>query len=374
MKLALVHYQPVEYYPPVTNFLTYLDLDIKDEITVYTTENTKGIKPAAFKNIKILRSAGIGQESSLKRFFKYVSFNLVTFLKLCYFHPDFLLYYESYSAMPVFLYMRIFGKKTKLGIHFHEYFPQDWYNTGMQTVKYYHKLEKSYLFPQSVFISQTNSKRKEMFVKDQPSLDASKILIFPNYPLKHWSRCIEQKEWNTTRPHKFVYIGAVSLYATYIKEFCTWIINHPQELLFDIYAHSYDQETYNYLKQFKGKRIRFFSNGIPYKDIPQTIKDNHYQTGVILYKCLDQNYVYNAPNKLFEYLNCNLDVWYPMEMKGTAPYQNSTSIPRIIEIDYSSLHNSTFNKTKNRQDLPYKSKYNYAEETYLNMYNAILNN
>ena len=43
-----------------------------------------------------------------------------------------------------------------------------------------------------------------------------------------------------------------------------------------------------------------FKGHINYDNLPTTL--NKYQVGVILYKGHIPNYVYNAPNKLFEYL------------------------------------------------------------------------
>lgn len=50
-------------------------------------------------------------------------------------------------------------------------------------------------------------------------------------------------------------------------------------------------------------------SGINYSDLPGVIRA--YDVGVILYNGHIANYVFNAPNKLFEYLACGLDVWSP---------------------------------------------------------------
>ena len=46
-KLAIVHYLPLEYYPPVTNLIDYLAYERKnefDKISIYSSHNVKGRK------------------------------------------------------------------------------------------------------------------------------------------------------------------------------------------------------------------------------------------------------------------------------------------------------------------------------------------
>jgi hypothetical protein len=60
--------------------------------------------------------------------------------------------------------------------------------------------------------------------------------------------------------------------------------------------------------------------------LPQVL--SQYDVGLILYRCRTLNFVYNATNKLFEYLVCGLDVWYPPCMLGLKTYARSTIAPR----------------------------------------------
>ena len=66
-------------------------------------------------------------------------------------------------------------------------------------------------------------------------------------------------------------------------------------------------------EQNKSHNINF-RGAISQSDFPLII--SQYQIGLVLYKGHIPNYIYNAPNKLFEYLACGLDVWYPICMKG----------------------------------------------------------
>ena len=61
--------------------------------------------------------------------------------------------------------------------------------------------------------------------------------------------------------------------------------------------------------------------------------------GVILYKCKTLNQRFAAPNKLFEYLACGLDVWFPAEMEGCFEYA-SDAIPRVLKVDFNNIYDS----------------------------------
>ena len=70
--------------------------------------------------------------------------------------------------------------------------------------------------------------------------------------------------------------------------------------------------------------MNYYKEGIEYNDIPKVLRK--YNIGLILYKALIDNYKYNAPNKLFEYLACNLKVVYSDKMLGIKPYDSEQVI------------------------------------------------
>ena len=76
--------------------------------------------------------------------------------------------------------MKFFGNATKLYIHYHEYEDQENYKNGMKQVKYYHKLEKEFLYKKATWISQTNTDRIQMFASDHPKLPSEILKIMPN--------------------------------------------------------------------------------------------------------------------------------------------------------------------------------------------------
>jgi len=84
-----------------------------------------------------------------------------------------------------------------------------------------------------------------------------------------------------------------------------------------------------------------YCDPVPYKDLGALLSG--YDIGVILYRAVTDNYIFNAPNKLFEYLACGLDVWYPKEMQGIHAY-DSEDTPKVKRLDYGKLENYSFNE------------------------------
>lgn len=351
-RIAVVHYMPLEFYPPVTNFLNSAGSNSNLEIKVWTTHNNKNrelytndlinsISRAQFPDLK---------DNKITRLFKYGLFNLKCILGLLFYNPDKILYYESYSVWPVYWYLKIFNKQTEVFIHYHEYSSPDWYKKGMRLVYQYHNLEKKLLYKKACWISQTNEDRINLFLKDNSSIGRAKMKVLPNYPPMAWSEFFNADK-STNQPLKTVYIGSLSLESTYIKEYCEWIISQKGKVLFDIYAFNLHEDTVMYLSHLNSQYIRFYQKGIEYDAIPQLL--GHYDIGLILYKALTDNYKFNAPNKLFEYLVCGLQVWYSDKMLGIKPYESSQVIAvdfeNINAFDFTECVNSTKSNKKNTQ-------------------------
>jgi hypothetical protein len=330
---------PLEYYPPVTNFLNVI---VKHAffVKVWTTRNTKKRITYHNEKLKTINRSPFPEKSDnvLKRLFKYFCFNISCFIGLVKYKPEAIVYYESYSVYPVFLYMKFFGKATKLYIHYHEYEDQENYKNGMKLVKYYHKLEKEFLYKKATWISQTNTDRIQMFASDHPKLPSGILKVVPNYPPKSWLRGINQKKREKHTVIKTVYVGSLSLKDTFIKEYCDWVLKQKGKVYFHIYAYNLHDDTILYLKSLNSDYIVFYTKGVEYNKMPLLLAD--YDIGLILYKANTKNYKYNAPNKLFEYLACKLLVLYPDVMSGMALYQSEN----VIRLNFEQLPG--FNKIK----------------------------
>lgn len=323
-KIAVVHYQPLEYYPPVMNFLDIAALNDNQKLEVWTTHNIKKRKVYGEGKFGNLFRAELPKEvdNSIVRFFKYLGFNLKCLLGLLRYKPDKILYFESYSVWPVYIYLHFFNSKPELFIHYHEYFGPNWYKNGMRLLKIYHKWEQNFLYKKAIWISQTNEDRVRLFLVDNPKLDSSKMKILPNYPPSSWHRDRVRKKLEL--PLKTVYIGTLTLEHSYLKQYCEWVVSQNGNVLFDIYGFNYDSKTLEYLKNIDSPYIMFFEGGINYQEIPVTL--NNYDLGLILYTAEDDNFKYNASNKLFEYLACGLQVWYSDKMLGIQPYRCSNVV------------------------------------------------
>ena len=344
---------PLEYYPPVTNLL---DIIAKHSfvVKVWSTHNINDRAVYFNEKLKnITRSVFPKKDDSiLKRFAKYCIFNLSCFLGLVIYRPEVIFYYESYSVFPVFLYLKLFGKGTRLYIHYHEYEDKENYKNGMKLVRYYHKLEKKFLYKRASWISQTNKDRLHMFASDHPKLPSEVLKIMPNYPPKIWSSQVSVNSRIAKNAIRTVYVGSLSLKDTFIREYCDWVLKQKGNVCFHVYAYNLDDDTKSYLKSLNSNYILFFSSGIEYNKIPELLSD--YDIGLILYKAHTKNYKYNAPNKLFEYLSCKLLVLYPTVMSGMALYQSDN----VIRLNFEKL--PAFNEIKkhviNKTDL--KISYN----------------
>ena len=214
-KIAVVHYMPLEYYPPVTNFLDVAAPLGGWDIKVFSTKNNKNRKIYQNPRLSKVYRSSLPQpgEKSVVRLFKYLKFNVSCLLQLILFNPEEILYYESYSAGPVYWYIKFFSNNTRLHIHYHEYSSPEWYKNGMQLVKIYHDDEKNFLYQKAHWISQTNKERIDLFLKDNPEVNGEKMRILPNYPPDSWSKIAKSHRKENKRLNT-VYIGSLSLEST----------------------------------------------------------------------------------------------------------------------------------------------------------------
>jgi hypothetical protein len=347
---------PLEYYPPVTNMLDVLGNEENLNLKVWSTENVKSRIPYVNINLnKIKRTAfpSSGQNRFFRLFF-YLWFNVKVFIGLIIFNPKVVFYYESYSVGPVYWYLKCFGKKKKLVIHYHEYFDQAWYDQGMALVSLYYKYEKRFLWQKADWISHTNSFRLDLFKAEHQSLEHSKLHVLSNFPPESWSSVVEAKTSNNLEENnilKIVYIGSLSLEHTYIEEFCIWVIAQKGRVVFDIYAFNCSSSLINYLKRLNSKYINFNEDGVEYNEIPNLLAN--YNIGVILYKATTPNAKYCASNKLFEYLVCGLEVWVSKEQEGTVPYINVQNRPIVKAVDFKNLKTTLIEDYYNSLNLPF---------------------
>lgn len=361
VKLCILHFQPLEYYPPVTNFIDFLNQSNKKfDSIILSTKNPSNRERYDNKKFKIIRySFPAKTDVFIIKILKHLQFNFLSLINLIVYSPNAILYYESYSAFPVYIYKKYFNSKVRIFIHFHEYFSPNWYKNGMRLVKYYHSKEREFLFKHALWISQTNVNRKKLFLDDNKYISKDIIFTLPNYPPKSWQRTTKEI---MRLPIKIIYIGSLSLDSCYLKEFCEYVDKAKGELTFDIFAYNVDETTISYLNNLNSSYISFCQKGVEYKNIPDILL--RYDVGVILYKASSFNYIFNAPNKLFEYLSCNLDVWFPTEMKGIKEFERLDFRPRIVEVDFHSLDNFDYRSLVDDKSSPLAPTSYFYEEVF----------
>ncbi len=349
MKIAIFHFNPLELYPPATNFLECLEktLPKNTSIKIFTLALESGhmVFKLESHNFQIVR-LGKSTKGSLPigRYFQYFKYYFLSILKCIQWKPDKVLYFESLSALPVYVLMKLF-KGIEVFAHFHEYMTPQEYKRMWLNEKIY-ALEKRSILPKAVWISHTNIDRLDMFLKDREIMfNKSKHHIFPNYPPKSWLKKPAERQLST--PISFVYVGSFSsLDKLYIKEVLAWMMSLHKKATLDVYSFNIPDKVRNYVKSLKSAVVTLHE-AQKYSNLSGIIA--RYDIGLIIYSATEKNVVYSAPNKLFEYLSCGLDVWYPKEMIGCHTHNSETYWPKVVPLDFNRLYEINFNELVSRK-------------------------
>ncbi|MFN1835371.1 hypothetical protein AB2B38_008925 [Balneola sp. MJW-20] len=366
--IAIIHTLPLEFYPPVTNFIDFLSKQDDIELSVFSTGNDKNRQIYKNDSIKIYRFNNLGKSILSKGISSVLNSFKILFILLRK-KPNILIYYETFSAGRVILPC-IFFRKKKLIVINHEYFSNEWYQTtASKSIRFYHKIEQNYLFKKANKISQTNADRRKLFLEDNVGLDGNKMILLPNYPSKNWRG--KQIELNSVDILKTVYVGTLSLDYSYVREYCNWVINKKGKVLFDIYSYNLDDKTKSYVKGLNSPYIRIFDKGIEYRKIPVQLEGYH--VGLVLYKAITKNFQYNAPNKIFEYLALDLDVWCSDKLITARDYERLDCYPKMIMVDYEKLEEFDVDKAINKEELDYVQSPYVCEPVYKKFLKQILN-
>jgi len=359
--VIIIHFQPMELYPPVMNMIDFIHKQYQAKKVIVVTSscnidlekfNLKGSN-IVFKRVARLEK----QQGSYTRYFNYFLFYVRCLLLLLKNKPSAVLYYETLSSFPAWIYKKFINKKLPVFIHYHEYTSPSEYKKGMKMNHFFHKREK-WLYKTASWISHTNSDRLKLFLKDELLNNNVAANVLPNYPSKAW---FVKKERNNSLPVKIVYIGALSLDTMHTASFVKWVLSQEGNVIWDIYSNNIDLPAQQFLKEVDTNIIRLHK-GVNYCEIPLILKN--YTVGVILYNGHIPNYIFNAPNKLFEYLACGLDVWFPIEMKGCFPYITNGTYPKVLPLDFNKLQHFGLEVALNTDNCTYKQSDFYYENIY----------
>jgi hypothetical protein len=366
-RLAILHFNPLEYYPPVMNLLHFLarQPDPEMEIRVYSTRTEEKLPDfeAPGPAVRIFRKGTLkatqhppGRYGHYAHYYTSVSWDLLRW------KPDIVLTFETLSFFPAYFFKRFVSRRSGLMIHYHEYMsPQD-YEQGMKLNKWFHRLERK-LYPQTIWVSHTNEERMKRFLADNAeSADnaAAKIphpFILPNYPPRSW---IRSEAGPVHQPVRIVYVGSLGMESMYLKEFAEWVIAQQGKVIWDIYALHVSDDIKEYLLRVHPERIRF-KGACYYYDLPSLLPG--YDVGVVLYKGIMPNHIHAVSNKVFEYIACGLDVWYAREMTGTHPYDTPAGVfPRIVPVDFSAPDRLDLEKMLDRTGREFRPSSYFCEE------------
>lgn len=368
-KIAIIHFSPAELYPPAQNFINFcVERKTTHNIYVFTTSSAfKELSryKAALPNIRIIRFGRTGKHlNAAARYWNYLYFNLACLFCLFLLRPQSVVYYETLSAFPACIYKKYLNRVSRLFIHYHEYTSPAEYRQGMLLNRWFHRLELS-LYYRSSWLSHTNAYRMEFFKKDIQPISIPHPFILPNYPSKGWYKPASPQ---LHKPVRFVYVGALSLDTMYTREFAAWIAAQGENVLWNIYSYNITDEVKDFLTSLRSPNILLFG-GVDYQSLSSLLKQH--DVGVILYNGHIPNYIYNAPNKLFEYLACGLDVWYSTDLKGTHPYSTTGTFPKVIPVDFRELGKIPWNELVERRGSQPQQPAFFYQEVYPVLYDAL---
>ncbi|MFC1694692.1 hypothetical protein ACFL1C_00985 [Pseudomonadota bacterium] len=371
MKVAYVHNLPIEYYPPAENFLNSLSALANSTTDVYTTSNRKNREDYVCRSIRIHRSRSINPVAHpIWRFMVAIWWHFNTAFSLRMLRPDVVIYVEPHSAIAVYLFLRMLGGKSKLYIHHHElYSPDDYKKPGMRLPRLGSRLEQSYLFRRATWISQTNEDRLRMAIKEYKGDSLASWQLLPNYPPQRWVKnCMRSHNPMTSTPVRFIYVGSASFEDTYIEEIVRWVAAQSGEITLHICGYNIAEDIWAWLEQERFLNITFSRNGVSYFELPGLLIS--YDVGLVLYKGNTNNFIYNVPNKVFEYLACGLQVWYPSEMLSTRKF--ATQNPGWLrEIQFTDLDEVTYGNHQIPPPRPAYSHQHTAESAFAPLINSL---
>ena len=334
LRLTVIHWLPLEQFPPARNLLEYFAADSRFQVVAGTSIRTGEQQPVELHAVTIRRAVfPAARNSRLKRLWQFAALVWLLLLTLFTSRPDAVLYIEPHSALPVAIYL-LFNRSARLLIHYHEYRELSHYrDRGNAIARLGHWLECRFLYRRTEWISHTNQDRIRMFLEDHPWLPPGLLRAMPNYPPKSWLTALQVVKPAPSGPLRLVYVGALSLHDTFIRPLVEWVVRAgPERVQLDLYAGNLDRAAKEFIEHMTSPAVRFFPEGLPYLRLPPVLAT--YDVGLILYRGNTRNYKYNAPNKLFEYLLCGLDVWYPRQMPGIRPVAAELRQQRVLELDF----------------------------------------
>jgi hypothetical protein len=350
------------------NMLEYLEKELPEDcsIRIYSTFPKKKVPLFESKNKRVtIKRFGkyANNLGKVERLLLYITYNSLSFLDAFTWGTGKVFYYETFSAIPAILLKKL-RPSIPLFIHYHEYVtPQEYNNIGL--LKRIYKLEKK-IYNKATWISHTNDDRLQLFLRDTGIVMDGKLHTMPNFPSRSWGKPAVRKSFGS--PVKIVNVGVIGFDALYMEEFALWVEEQKGKVVWDIYSQQDNSELKAFLDKINSKFITA-KGFISYHQMPEML--NKYDVGVILYKGLNANTVHCAPNKLFEYLACGLDVWFSQELKGAYPFIKTDTYPKVMSVSFKEMQ-LNLETLIYREHIPYRPTEYFCEEQYKTIRNLLL--
>ncbi|MEO8721753.1 MAG: hypothetical protein ABI372_11650, partial [Ginsengibacter sp.] len=362
--IVIIHFNPLERFPPVVNLLNYLVANSAKNNIVISSRRVKETDLNNFvsgsRNVTVKRTPAI-ISNSVFRIFHYLFFYGYSFYLLLKYNPKSVLYFESNSSWPALFYKKLRGNKVKLLAHYHEYNTPLEYQNGMRLVKAMHQMEQK-MYPFAFdWISQTNEIRLKRFIDDNHlgNVDQLRFHSMPNYPSQYWAK--GKTNFNSSDKIRLVYVGSLGYDTMYLKQVTDWVLLNKKTLSLDLYSDNIDDKATTFLQSIKDDAITFHG-GCAYEELPAKLIN--YDIGLVIYKPVSENWVHNAPNKVFEYLACGLDVWFSKTMTYTSSILREDVYPKIMAVNFERMDEFDVENAVNREGLKCKESEYFYEEVY----------
>jgi hypothetical protein len=327
VNLAVVHFQPLEGYPPVMNVIQSL-IHENISVEILTTGSAKNwFIP---NGVRIFR-LGSYLGNSIKRYVCYLKFNIIGLWKLLNINPSCVICYETASIVPVYLF-KLLKPKTRVFIHYHEYESVSEKASFSGYQKFLGKLE-SKLLKDLNWLSHTNIDRLEMFKTDNAISETKKLHTFPNYPSMQWAGAgILKKRADEKKVLKLVYVGSLGLHTTYIADVISWIAAQNGKATLTIYSQNLENAVTELVNNANPAHV-ILKPSISYFELPEVICQ--FDVGLVLYNGHIPNFILNVPNKVNEYLACGLNVWYSDVLVTTQIFSKENPDYPLFAVDFS---------------------------------------
>lgn len=337
----------MEKYPPTMNLISDVLTEYSEyKVHVFTSKNSSPYSNIKLSNGKIFRLGSVSK-ISLERYFSFLIYNFFGTLVLLITRPNIVLVYESFSILPAYIYSKIFPKK-KIHIHYHEYVSLSEKEAASKYMKFLFKCEAKLL--RKYTCSQTNEDRKELFLMDNVKLKKQNVFVFPNLPPKSWWKDFGQyKKPSDSSKIKLVYVGVLDAETMYLEEVLEWVRQHSNELELTLFSQDISLSAKKLISKFHSENI-FLKSALEYNLLPKELIKH--DIGLVLYKGHILNYIYNVPNKVFEYLDCGLKVLADEVNKSLVQLENNN----VYQVSFQNLNqvnlkkfNQSYHQSENKR-------------------------